>query len=348
MGSTFPAAILVASHTDPVVDEVRLPDDLLLGQVLVAVEHAGVCASQLGEIDARSGPDRYLPHLLGHEGVGTVLEVGPGVSTVAVGDVVVMHWRPGAGLSADPPRYTWRGTALNAGPVTAFNARAVVSENRLTAIPAELDRHVAPLLGCALTTAFGAVTRQARVARGETVVVSGAGGVGLCAILAARHADAGAIIATDVVPARLEAARAAGATTLVDARDDERVRAAIDEVTGGLGADACIETSGAVAAMERVYASAGPRGRVVLVGVPPGGATMAIDPMPLYFGRSLTGSHGGLSEPDTDIPALVSLILGGALDVDSVPTHVHDLADVAGALTALRSGVPGRQLLRMP
>ncbi len=101
----FKAAILVEQHRELVVDAVRLPERLAAGQVLVKVHYSGVCGSQLGEIDGVKGEDPYLPHLLGHEGAGTVLETGPGVRHVSAGDRVVMHWRPGAGMEPRPPVY---------------------------------------------------------------------------------------------------------------------------------------------------------------------------------------------------------------------------------------------------
>jgi len=134
------AAILVAQRQPLVVDEVGLPPVLDVGQVLVEYRWSGICGSQLGEIDGVKGPDPWLPHLLGHEASGRVLATGPGVRHVAAGDTVVAHWRPGRGIEAAPARYAWRGAALNAGRVTTFSRHAVVSENRLTPVPAGVDQ----------------------------------------------------------------------------------------------------------------------------------------------------------------------------------------------------------------
>src|SRR5689334_2337984 len=112
---TMKAAILAAQNEPLVLDEVELPGELGYGQVLVRIAYSGVCGSQIGEIDGVKGPDRWLPHLLGHEGGGVVSEVGPGVKTVAEGDRVVLHWQAGDGITADPPKYRWRGETLNAG-----------------------------------------------------------------------------------------------------------------------------------------------------------------------------------------------------------------------------------------
>src|SRR5690349_17936896 len=149
-----PAAILVEQRKPLLVDEVELPT-LGYGQVLVQVKVSRICGSQLGEIDGVKGPDKYLPHLLGHEGGGIVLEVGPEVSHVKPGDHVVLHWRPGAGLQGAGAKYRLGSRAINAGNITTFQNLTVVSENRLTRIPKDVDFEIAALLADTLTTGFG-------------------------------------------------------------------------------------------------------------------------------------------------------------------------------------------------
>ncbi len=224
MDATLPgsgmAAILVEQRSPLVIDEVGLPTALDVGQVLVRLHYSGICGSQIGEIDGVKGPDRHLPHLLGHEGSATVLEVGPGVATVQVGDLVVLHWRQGKGIEAVPPVYDCSGLSVNAGWVTTFNEFAVVSENRCTTVPPETDRQLAALFGCAVTTGFGVVENNARVRAGESVVVYGSGGVGLSIVQAAAMHGARVIIGVDLYPARLELAAEMGATHLIDGGDD--------------------------------------------------------------------------------------------------------------------------------
>ncbi len=173
------AAILAESRKPLVVDEIELPDELGVGQVLVQVLYTSICGAQINEIAAVKGPDKFLPHLLGHEASARVLEIGPGVTTVAPGDTVVLHWRPSQGIQGVPPAYRWHGHKLNAGWVTTFNEHAVVSENRMTVIPADFDLRIAPLLGCAVTTAAGVINNDAALKIGESVAVLGVGGVGL-------------------------------------------------------------------------------------------------------------------------------------------------------------------------
>jgi len=163
------AAILVESRKPLVVDEVRLPDVLDVGQVLVKVLYTSICGAQINEIEAVKGHDRFLPHLLGHEASAIVIETGPGVTSVKPGETVVLHWRPSQGIQSPTPSYRWRDAQVNAGWVTTFNEFAVVSENRMTVIPSDYDLKVAPLLGCAVTTAAGVINNDAKVKIGESV-----------------------------------------------------------------------------------------------------------------------------------------------------------------------------------
>ena len=124
------AAILEQQNAPLVVDDIELPPSLDYGQVLVKIFYSGICGSQLNEIDGVKGPDKFLPHLLGHEGSGIVQNIGPGVSSVKVGDHVVLHWREGAGIKAATAKYRWKDRVVNAGWVTTFSEFSVVSENQ--------------------------------------------------------------------------------------------------------------------------------------------------------------------------------------------------------------------------
>ena len=342
------AAILVKSHSDLVIDGIELPDELSYGQVLVRVHYSGLCASQVHEIDALKGPDTNLPHLLGHEGSGSVLTVGPGVTTIAPGDHVVMHWRLGAGIQAEKPRYRWGDRSLNAGSVTTFNSYAIVSENRVTRIPEGFDMRLAPLMGCAITTAFGAIGNDANLRIGESIVVFGVGGVGLAAVHAAHLTSAFPVVAVDLFDEKLDVARELGATHTVNAGGAKDLLQQIYDIVGAEGADAVIETTGQSSVIEMAYEASSSRGRTILVGVPDVTKTVSLHTLPLHFGKVLTGSHGGSSEPDRDIPRLVRLVESGTLDLRRFPVTEHALADINDAIRLLRAGAVGRQVIRMP
>ena len=202
---TMKAAILFEQHKPLIVDEVQLPKTLKVGQVLVKIHFSGICGSQLGEIDGAKGEDKFLPHLLGHEASGVVMEIGSGVKHVKPDVVFVLHWRKGLGIEGSPPKYRWRGQKLNAGWITTFNEYAIVAENRITVISSDSDMEVAVLFGCAVTTGFGVVS-NAKI-RMESVVVFGAGGVGLNIVQACALVGGYPIIAVDLFDNRLALAK---------------------------------------------------------------------------------------------------------------------------------------------
>lgn len=344
---TTRAAILVQQHQPLEIAVIDLPPALDIGQVLVKVHTSGICGSQLGEIDGAKGEDRFLPHLLGHEGAGTVLAVGPGVRQVKAGDRVVMHWRKGLGIESAPPVYSMSGKRVNAGWVTTFNEHAVVSENRLTAIPADSDLDVAALFGCAVTTGFGVVVNNARLTVGESALVFGAGGIGLSIVQAAALVSADPIIAVDLNDAKLELARKLGATHTINASRDD-ARQAIAAALGSTPLDVFIDNTGNPDIIQLGYELTQPQGRVVLVGVPSKGRNISIHSLPLHFGKSITGSHGGEAMPHVDIPRYHRLYRAGRLPLRELITDRFPLDQVNEAIAAMRRGaVRGRCLLTM-
>jgi S-(hydroxymethyl)glutathione dehydrogenase/alcohol dehydrogenase len=341
------AAILATQREPLVVDEVKLPERLGFGQVLVRVMYSGICGAQLNEIDGAKGPDAYLPHLLGHEASGAVLDVGPGVKTVTPGRSVVLHWRKGRGIEAAPAQYQWRGKPLNAGWVTTFSEYTIVSENRVTPVPDGLAMDIAPLFGCAVTTGLGVISNNAKVRIGESVVVFGSGGVGLNVVQGAALAAAHPIVAVDLYDQKLELAKQFGATHTINSRQKDP-RAEIPRIVGSGGADVIVDNTGQVPVIEMAYELTAPTGRVICVGVPTKGKKTSIYTLPLHFGKVITGSHGGDTDPTADIPRYVRLFQAGKLELKGLITDRFPLAQVNEAIGKMRSGeIAGRCLLEI-
>jgi len=342
---TAKAAILAQSREPLVVDEIALPETLGVGQVLVKVLYSTICGAQLNEIAAAKGPDKFLPHLLGHEASAQVIEIGLGVTTVKLGDTVVLHWRPSQGIQCQPPAYQWHGKKLNAGWVTTFSDYAVVSENRMTVIPSDYNLRDAPLLGCAVTTAAGVINNDANVKIGESVVIFGVGGVGLNVVQFAELAGANPIVAVDLVDAKLGMAKSRGATHCLNGNAVSDMDAEIRKIVGAKGPDKVIETTGAKSVIELAYNLTHADGTCVLVGVP--SEKVSIYTLPIHFNKVLTGSHGGDAMPHIDIPRLIRLIEAGRLSFEGLITHEFPLDDINAALDVVRSGSAGRVLLRI-
>ncbi len=340
------AAILQSSTKQLVVDEIQMPDELFSGQILVKVLSSGICGAQINEIDAIKGPDSFLPHLLGHEGFGTVLDTGPGVTTVAPGDMVVMHWRPGSGMQSAPPIYKWQGQQLNAGWVTTFNNHAVISENRVTRLSTRIDdKNVIPLLGCALTTALGVLENDARVGFRDSLLIFGGGGVGLLLIKLARLMGVRDITVVDTKIEKLKKALEIGASNGILFVDKPDSLFQLKKLFGSEFPTVAIDTTGNTDAIEICYEISSAKARVILVGVPKKGMTASFYTLPLHFGKSIKGSEGGGSNPDIDIPILLKLISEGHLSFDDYPTHSFPLSEVNNAISQIRNGVIGRMII---
>lgn len=339
------AAILVESRKPLVIDQITLPDALEVGQVLVKILYSGICGSQLGEIDAVKGPDKYLPHLLGHEGTGKVLEIGPGVRHLKPGDHVILHWRPSRGIEAAPARYRWQGSDLNAGWVTTFNEHAIVSENRCTVVPADAEMDQLALLGCAATTALGALSSELRLLPGESCLILGAGGVGQAMVQGAALMGACPIVAVDLFENKLELARRLGADHCLRG-DQPGLEASLVEIVQNSGFDVIVDNTGRSGLIEMAYRLSSRSGRVLLVGVPSPDDPVRLDTLPLHFGKSLMGSHGGATRPELDIPRYLRLVAAGKLDLQPLITEVIPLEQINRALDDLRAGrIASRSLI---
>ena len=339
------AAILVEQRKPLVLDEVELPA-LGYGQVLVEIAVSRICGSQIGEIDGVKGSDRFLPHLLGHEGCGTVLETGPEVRHVKAGDRVVLHWRPGSGIEARPSLYTWKTQRCNAGCITTFNQFAVVSENRLTTVPAETDFEVGALLADTLTTGFGIINNDAQVRIGESVVIIGCGGIRLGAILGAKLAGAYPIIAVDLHDHKLAKAREFGATHTINSNREDFASASETILRGK--ADVVIDGTALPAVLEKAFALAGPKGRCVVFGVMAHDRKISLNTLPLHFGKLLTGSHGGGSQPAQDIPRYLRLMNGGGFDPRGMVSHRIRLDEINETIARMRSGEVIHAMIHFP
>ena len=177
---TFKAAVLFKQKSKLKVIDIKLPSRLKKGQVLVKVISASICGAQIGEIKGNKGPDKWLPHCMGHEGYGLVLHKNKSVKTVKKGDHVIMHWRKGSGINAKPTVYKSKFGNINAGQITTFQEYSVISENRLTKINkiAYKNHIIAPLLGCAIPTSWGILNNEMHMNLNKSYLIFGAGGIG--------------------------------------------------------------------------------------------------------------------------------------------------------------------------
>jgi len=339
------AALLVQTGAPLVLAEIDIPA-LKPGQVLVEIAYSGACGTQVMEWRGDKGEDKWVPHCLGHEGTGTVLETGSAVTKVKGGDKVVLSWIRGSGIEAGGAVYAWGEKKVNAGGVTTFQRHAVVSENRLTLLPAELPMDLAVLLGCAAPTGMGAVYNVLKTQPGDAVAVFGTGGVGLHAVMAAALVGAMPIIAIDPNPTRRALAPLYGATEVIDPGATD-VLAEIKKIVPQ-GVDIAVESSGVPAAMEMaVNATRQQGGRAVVIGNARQGAMLTLNPSVFNQGKSLMGTWGGDSIPDRDYGRYARLIGAGRFPVRNLLSKPYALEQADQALQDLASGTIGRPLIDM-
>jgi S-(hydroxymethyl)glutathione dehydrogenase / alcohol dehydrogenase len=340
------AAILEKLNSPLIVDKIIVPE-LNVGQVLVKVGCSGICGKQVGEISGLYGDDKYLPHLMGHEGGGVVIETGLGVTQVKKNDHVVMHWRKGKGIESSPPQYERNGGYVGGGWVTTFNEYAVVSENRLTTIPSDVPFEVAALMGCAVTTALGIINNEAQLKIGQSIAIYGAGGVGLNLVQGASMVSANPIIAIDKFDNKLQLATKYGATHTINSSKCN-VGEEIVKIIGKQGVDVFVDCTGNVDIIAQAYQLTSSQGFTILVGQPRHDQCLKIDSMIKNFGgKKIFASQGGLTNPNEDIPRYLKLYAQGKLNLDHLITHTFPLAEINVALDTVRAGETGRCIIMM-
>ncbi|MEV8595155.1 alcohol dehydrogenase catalytic domain-containing protein [Streptomyces sp. NPDC052012] len=344
--------VLFDGRTVEVVDglEVRDPGP---GEVRVAVAAAGVCHSDLSVVD---GTIPFpVPVVLGHEGAGVVEAVGEGVGHVAPGDHVALSTLANCGMCADCGRgrptmcrraigrpgrpFGHRGAPVHQFAATsAFAERTVVKAVQAVRVPDDVPLTSAALIGCAVLTGVGAVLNRARVERGDSVVVIGAGGVGLNVLQGARLAGAARIVAVDADPAKEEAARRFGATHFLTST--EGVRDVLPT-----GADHAFECVGRVELVRQAVDLLDRGGQAVLLGVPPAGAEASFVVGSLYLDKSVLGCRYGSSRPQRDIPLYTELYRQGLLLLDELVTRTYPVEDFDKARADAEAGRVARAVL---
>jgi len=322
-------------------------------EALVDVEACGVCHTDLHYREG--GINDEFPFLLGHEAAGKVSAVGEGVEDVAPGDFVVLNWRAVCGrcrtCRRGRPWYCFDthnaaqtmtltdGTELSpALGIGALADKTLVHAGQCTKVDPEAPATAAGLLGCGIMAGAGAALNTGGVTRGDSVAVFGCGGVGMAAVAASALAGASIVIAVDVDPRKLDAARGFGATHVVDARSEDPVEA-IRGYTGGFGADVCIDAVGQPRTYEQAFHARDLAGTVVLVGVPT--PEMRLD-MPLLdlfsHGGTLKSSWYGDCLPSRDFPMLIDLYRQGRFDLDAFVSETIGLDDVEEAFAKMSRG----------
>ena len=347
--------------------ELNVRDDVELRpiephEVRVRIERAGLCHSDVAVVD---GTIPFpTPVILGHEGAGVVEEVGSATRKVKVGDHVVLttlgncgqcdacdrgqptHCRDTMGRMGRP--FTVDGKkAFQFANAGVFSQYTVVAETQAIVIDPAVPFDAACLIGCAVVTGAGAVLNRAKVQPGQTVVVIGAGGIGISVIQAARIAGAARIVVIDANPDKRAAALGFGATDFVDASSTEDTVAAVKDLGLSTGVDHVFECVGHPALIRNAIDLLDWGGTCTLVGVPKLGTEASFVVNSLYNNKSILGCRYGATRPHHDIPLLVGFYLDGRFKLDEMVSKVYPLAEIETAMGDLHDGKLNRAVLAL-
>jgi Zn-dependent alcohol dehydrogenase len=343
------------------IEDVELSDPCP-GEARVKIAACAICHSDIFFLDGAWGGE--LPAVYGHEAAGIIDSVGQGVTRLKPGDPVIATLIRSCGacplcsegapvlceevfpLDRKSPLTDKHGASIVHGLRTgAFAEYAIVDVSQVAAIPKTVPLESAALIACGVLTGMGAVVNTAAVRTGSSVVVLGCGGVGLNSVQGARIAGAAPIIAVDVADAKLEAARAFGATHTINARTED-VAARVAEITRRRKADFVFVTVGVAGATEQAISLMGRNGATVLVGMPPSGVTSTIDPTWLAAdGQRILGSKMGSARLPVDVPKIVELYSEGRLKLDELITGRYPLERINEAIASSRSGAALRNVI---
>lgn len=333
------------------------------GELLVRIEAAGVCHSDISVVDGSRL--RPLPMVLGHEAAAVVERVGAGVEDVKVGDHVVLAFVPSCGhcpecgggrpalcvpaaaangagrlLHGDAVLHDAGGTLFHHLGISAFAKHAVIARESAVVIPRDVPLATAALFGCAVLTGTGAVLNTARLRAGQTAAVYGLGGVGLAAVMGAKVAGAAQIVAVDPVASKREAALALGATEALTPEDAAGLR----ERMGGV--DFAFEAAGVPAVLEAAFKALKRGGTCVAMGLPHPAKTVTLPALAFAGeGKSLVGSYMGSSDPQRDLPHYLALWREGKLPVEKLHSGSYPLSQINEAFERLAAGTAIRQIL---
>jgi len=355
------AAIFHGPHQPLTIEQVQV-DNPRAHEVLIRTAAVGVCHSDLHYIDGFY--PQQAPAILGHESAGVVEKVGSEVTYVKPGDHVITclsvfcghcefctTGRPFSCANPEtrrpddaPPRLAQGGAAVSQFyDLSSFAEQMLVHEHALVKIRPDMPLDRAALIGCAVTTGFGAVINTAKIEVGATVAVIGCGGVGLSAINGAAIAGAGRIIAVDIKKSKLDLARHFGATDVVDASADDPVKA-VRELTGG-GVEYSFEALGLKSTSEQAFRMLRRSGTATIIGMVPVGQKIEINAADLLNDKRLIGSNMGSNRFRVDMPRYVDFYLRGQLKLDDMISRRIPLERINEAFDEMKRGEVARSVI---
>jgi Zn-dependent alcohol dehydrogenase len=331
----FQSAVLVKQNQDLKILNIKLPKELEKGQVLVKVLSASICGAQIGEIEGRKGKDKWLPHCMGHEGYGLVISKNKYVKNVNINDHVIMHWRKGVGINADGAKYNSDIGIINAGQVTTFQEYSVVSENRLTKIKSVKKlSDIMPLLGCAIPTSWGLLINEANFTKKDSLLIFGAGGLGVTTGLIANIMGCKNVLLIDKFSSKNKLLKNLNIKFLELNKFIKLKKNKFSLV---------IDTTGSTSIMSQAFNHVDKNGKLVFVGQPKKNTILKIiDPVKLFNPPNdnikIISSDGGLFIPNLHMKIIYNLLIKNYKRFKKLITHVVSLNDINKGIDIIKKG----------
>jgi S-(hydroxymethyl)glutathione dehydrogenase / alcohol dehydrogenase len=294
----FKAAVLTKLKKPlKIINNLNIPK-LKYGQVLVKVIHSAICRSQIMEIEGKRGGDKYIPHLLGHEGSGIVEKIGKGVRKVKPGDKVFLSWIKGKGIEAGGTKIKVKRKIINAGPITTFSNYSVISENRCFKIPKNFPIKKSVIFGCAVPTGSGIILNEVKPTLKDSLCVIGLGGVGLSILMACKKLKLRNIIVVEIDKKKINIAKKLGYKKNVIFKNKKLAKSKAFKLNGNKYFDYTIESTGRSESIEFAFSLVKKfGGKCFFASHPDHNSIIKLSPFDLISGKNIYGSWGGSSDP---------------------------------------------------
>ena len=341
----FKAAILFECKKPLLIEEISL-NPLKEGQVLIKIFETGICRSQIFEIDGERGKDNWLPHLLGHEAIGEVVEVGKSVKKLKIGDKVIASWIRSEGISAEPAKYLLKNQVINGGQITTFSEYSICSENTLIPFFEKFAYSIGPALGCAIPTGYGITITEKKLKNAKFIGISGLGGIGISALVGTKKNSQSKVIGIDINENRLKEALELGSDFIANP-NKENLSEYINSITEGKMLDILIECSGSIIGLNNSLKLINNSGLVKFATHPKFGSYLSIDPFELIKGKKIEGSWGGGVQPDKDFPKIINDLKSNHDFISLINQEKYSLNEINKAIQEMREGKVLRPIIKM-
>ena len=315
------------------IDLSKIPED----KILVKIFYSGLCRSQIMEIEQKRGLDKFLPHMLGHEATGEVIDIGKKIKHLKIGDMVVLSWINSQGLSSGGMKFLHKKKIINAGPVTTFSNYSVVSENKCTRVPKNFPKDIGVVFGCAALTGMGMVINEAVLKKNDHVLLIGFGGIGFfiyAALLSKKIKNIYILEKNKKKNSLLKKLKVV--KYISDHRDLIKINKKFDY---------CFDATGNSKAIEIGFELLKNTGQLIFASHPPKKNKISIDPFELIKGKQIKGSWGGKTNPQKDIMKYYKILKRLKL-LSFLKSKVYKMNKIKNAISDLKNGKIVRPIIK--